>query len=275
MSPRSFTLPNARGAAGELSMMFEGSSMTFGDRALPPGLLGLLRGVSRWRDRHRDRRTALTLRQLPLTACLTDTLVGTRVRLEGHVVPGPTLTAPLSGLPVLAERHRIEDEGGNVVEDRLSANRFLLALADGTRVQIAADEAAWADALVVCDQAEDRWRDRWRGRGHSSPSGVLYRESRVVPGQLIQASGLLGRALDPRQPVAGFRPAAITWTLSSGGAPLALGLSTRSAASPAAAQSPTREPRTIMPAVPVEVGAWARSPLASPSTRSSAPQTPG
>jgi hypothetical protein len=157
-------------------------------------------------------------------------LPGTRVRLCGVVESELPDQAALSGVATVVCWHALGEVCGGTVAEGVTASSFVLRLADGNAVRVAADQAAAAGRLTLADRARHHWTDRRRMR-------AWYCESRVSPGDRIEVAGVLRRDLDPAAPRLHERQPPLGWSLEADDHPLVLAFATMAPPSALAAAS--------------------------------------
>jgi hypothetical protein len=155
-------------------------------------------------------------RKLPLSSGAAQLEPSRRVRVQGVVVEGASLTrAEFSGIAAVVSRHELDERGGGAVERSFEAHDFDLRLEDGSRVRVMARQAAGRRWLRLLDRRPDRWL------GDKGAMGWVC-ESRVQPGETIEVIGRLSRQVDPTAARVSDRQPALGWTLAAESEPLFL-----------------------------------------------------
>jgi hypothetical protein len=160
------------------------------------------------------------LRVRPPVTTATSLLHGQPARLTGVVEAVGLARATFSGVGVVVCEHAFGEFGGAVLGHGLCARDFQLRLEDGTPVRVWAAAAARRGQLRVLDASPHRWHGRRSLRG-------WFRESRVVPGDLIELCGVAGLQVDADAPRLSDRQPPVCWTLAPAGGHLVLRFGTR------------------------------------------------
>jgi hypothetical protein len=160
------------------------------------------------------------INRTPVTSDARELCDGTVARLRGKVGDASLIRAAgRAGNAVVCRQLARNALGGVLAEDFLVRD-FDLLLPDGCVVRARAEAASELRALVLLDDAEDRWAGQGLAR-------AWFCESRLHPGEDVEVVGTLLREIDLEAQAHSFRRAAVRWTVIAGPAqPLILRFST-------------------------------------------------